>query len=363
MSQDTDQRWMELALRIARQGLGRVAPNPTVGCVIVKDGRILGRARTADGGRPHAETRALAQAGRAARGATAYVTLEPCAHTGKTPPCADALIAAGVARIVCALPDPDNRVAGRGFEMLRAAGILVGTGLMAKDAAALNAGYLKHRQQGLPWLTLKLATSLDGRIATESGESRWITGPDARQYLHLMRSQFDAVLIGAGTARADNPMLDIRLQGHSGPQPARVVMSRGLDLPLESRLMATARNIRTILLCGKDCPQPKRQSFVDQGAEVISCTADQPETALRKLAECGLTRVLCEGGGQLAASLIAAQLVDELALFNAGLVLGASGRAAIGPLNLGALAAHPRFHLISAQRIGTDTLTRWHQAS
>lgn len=346
-------------MRIAQRGLGRVAPNPAVGCVIVKDGRILGRARTADGGRPHAETQALFQAGTGAKGATAYITLEPCAHTGKTPPCANALIAAGIARVVCALPDPDTRVAGRGFEMLRAAGIVVDTGLMAEDAAALNAGYLKHRQFGLPFLTLKLATSLDGRIATQTGESRWITGPAARQYLHLMRSQHDAVLIGAGTARSDDPMLDIRLQGYAGPHPARVVVSHGLDIPLQGRLMASAHEIRTILLCADNCPQPQRDRFTEMGAEVISCTPQQPETALRKLAERGLTRVLCEGGGMLAASLIKAQLVDEFAIFTAGLALGATGRAAIGPLDIDAMADHPRFQLHSTQRIGADVLTCW----
>ncbi|MDT8342945.1 MAG: bifunctional diaminohydroxyphosphoribosylaminopyrimidine deaminase/5-amino-6-(5-phosphoribosylamino)uracil reductase RibD, partial [Thermohalobaculum sp.] len=207
-----DRRWMAMALGLARRGLGRVAPNPAVAALIVAEGQLLGRGVTAPGGRPHAEALALAQAmdlggPDAARGATAYVTLEPCAHHGLTPPCAEALAAAGIARLVCPLSDPDPRVSGRGFVHLRAAGIAVETGLMAAEAAALNAGFLSRITRARPHLTLKLATTLDGRIATASGESRWITGPGARLRVHALRARADAILIGAGTARADDPML------------------------------------------------------------------------------------------------------------------------------------------------------------
>ena len=204
---------MRAALALARRGLGRVAPNPAVGCILVRDGIVVGRGWTQPGGRPHAETEALRRAGAAAAGAVAYVTLEPCAHHGSTPPCADALIAAGVSRVVVAIEDPDPRVAGRGLARLTAAGISVETGVCADEAGRLNAGFLKRIEHGLPLVTLKLATSLDGKIATHAGESQWITGEDARARGHLLRAQTDAIMIGSGTAQIDNPLLTCRLPG------------------------------------------------------------------------------------------------------------------------------------------------------
>jgi diaminohydroxyphosphoribosylaminopyrimidine deaminase/5-amino-6-(5-phosphoribosylamino)uracil reductase len=212
-----DERWMGLALALGRRGMGRVWPNPAVGCVIVRDGRVLGRGWTTDGGRPHAETQALAQAGDA-RGAVAYVTLEPCAHYGRTPPCAGALVAAGVARVVVATGDPDPRVAGRGLAILREAGIAVATGVREGEARRDHAGFLLRVTQARPFVTLKLAASLDGRIATASAESRWITGPAARTTVHAMRARHDAVMVGGGTARADDPLLTVRGMG-ARPQP------------------------------------------------------------------------------------------------------------------------------------------------
>jgi len=357
--QPDDARWMALALRYAHRGLGRVAPNPAVGCVIIKNGRVLAAARTADGGRPHAETVALAKAGVAAHGATAYVTLEPCAHIGKTPPCCEALIAAGIKRVVCALQDPDSRVSGLGFAKLRAANVAVDKGVLAAEAFALNAGYLKLRRTGLPWLTLKLATSLDGRIATQSGESRWITGPMARTRLHLMRAQNDAVMVGAGTARADDPMLDVRLQGYGGPLPVRIVISAALNLPRDSRLAKTARFQRVVLLCDETAPAETQSYWRNAGAEVIQCNTASPDAALRALGALGLTRVLCEGGGHLAASLLRAGLVDRLVLFTAGLALGATGLPAIAALGLASLAEHPRFQMISTENLADDVLSHW----
>ena len=224
MADEQDLRWMRAALSMARRAVGRTAPNPAVGCVIVKDGAALGRGFTQPSGRPHAETVALAQAEAlfgpgAARGATAYVTLEPCAHHGRTPPCADALVAAGVARVVCAAGDPDPRVDGRGFARLRASGVAVETGVLAAEAEALNAGFLSRHRRGRPWLTLKLAASLDGRIATRSGASKWITGERARARVHLMRAEHDAILVGIGTVRADDPALDVRLPGMEDRSP------------------------------------------------------------------------------------------------------------------------------------------------
>ncbi|MEL7089461.1 MAG: bifunctional diaminohydroxyphosphoribosylaminopyrimidine deaminase/5-amino-6-(5-phosphoribosylamino)uracil reductase RibD, partial [Planctomycetota bacterium] len=216
---------MALALSLAARGLGQVAPNPAVGCVIVRDGRVVGRGWTQPGGRPHAEAVALSEAGESARGGTAYVTLEPCAHHGKTPPCAEALVEAGVARCVVAIGDPDERVAGRGLQILRDAGIAVDLGRMAPEAARLQRGFLRVKTGGLPFVTLKLATSLDGRIATASGESQWITGPAARHVVHRLRGSHDAVMVGGGTARADDPSLTVRGFGERR-QPVRVVLSR-----------------------------------------------------------------------------------------------------------------------------------------
>jgi diaminohydroxyphosphoribosylaminopyrimidine deaminase/5-amino-6-(5-phosphoribosylamino)uracil reductase len=361
---------MAHALALAARGLGRTWPNPAVGCVIVAEGisgpgggRIVGRGFTQPGGRPHAEPMALAQAGPRARGATAYVTLEPCAHHGQTPPCAEALVAAGVARVVTALTDPDPRVAGRGHAMLRAAGIEVTESVLADPARRLNAGFLKRVTQGLPFVTLKLATSLDGRIATATGQSRWITGPLARRAVHAMRLAHDAVLIGAGTARADDPDLTARDIG-AGHQPVRLVMDSRLSLSPDSRLGATARQHPVWLLHGETAPAAARAAWAATGARLIETPARpggglDPTAALRALAELGLTRILCEGGGQLAASLLAAHLVDDIAQFTAGLALGADGLPGLGPLPVPDLTQAPRFRLTETRSLGPDTLTLW----
>ena len=322
---------MDHALRLARRGLGNVWPNPAVGCVLVREGRVVGRGWTQPGGRPHAERMALDAAGAAARGATAYVTLEPCAHHGRTPPCAEALIAAGVTRVVSALTDPDPRVTGRGHAMLRAAGIGVTEGVRADAAAALQRGFLTRVTLGRPMVTLKLATSFDGRIATGSGESRWITGEAARRHVHALRLTHDAVMVGGGTARADLPALNIRGFG-AVRQPVRVVIANAPipDLPPEDE----AHGPLWIL------PGPL------------------PE-ALAELGRRGLTRVLCEGGGQLAAGLLGAGLVDELVGYTAGVLLGGDGRAAVGPLGLQHLSDAPRFRLAEARPLGGDLFHRW----
>ncbi len=350
---------MPLALGLARRGLGRVWPNPAVGCVIVKSGRIVGRGWTQPGGRPHAETVALAQAGGAARGATVYVSLEPCAHHGKTPPCAEALIAAGVARVVSALEDPDARVSGRGHAMLRDAGITVETGVMAAEAERLQRGFLSRLRTGRPMVTLKLAMSLDGRIATGSGESRWITGSEARRHVHAMRASHDAVLVGAGTARADDPDLTVRGLGVAH-QPVRVVVSHGLDLAAARKLHATARDVPVWLVHDRSASDAVRRHWEAAGARLIAVEEGSPAPdVLDALGAEGITRVFCEGGGQLAAALLGSECVDEIALFTAGLALGADGRAGIGALGLGTLAEVGRFRLITVERVGGDTLSLW----
>ncbi len=233
-----DRRHMAHAIALGARGLGRVWPNPAVGCVIVRNGRVVGRGHTADGGRPHAETQALAIAGAQAKGATAYVSLEPCAHQGETPPCTEALVSAGISKVVVAFEDPDQRVAGRGLQALRDAGLDVECGLLEAKARDAQAGFLSRIEKGRPWLTLKLAATLDGRIATATGESQWITGPEARRAVHAMRMRHDAVMVGGGTARADDPTLTVRGIG-ADRQPVRIVVSRRANLPTPSRLTET----------------------------------------------------------------------------------------------------------------------------
>jgi diaminohydroxyphosphoribosylaminopyrimidine deaminase / 5-amino-6-(5-phosphoribosylamino)uracil reductase len=363
MGMGEDDRWMRLAIALGARGLGRVWPNPAVGCVIVKAGRVLGRGWTQEGGRPHAETMALAQAGGQVRGATAYVSLEPCSHHGQTPPCADALIAAGLARVVVGLGDPDPRVAGRGLAALRDAGIQVTEGVCAPEAQRAHRGFLTRVGQGRPMLTLKLATSADGRIATASGESQWITGAQARAWVHGMRACHDAVLVGAGTARADDPSLTVRGLGISH-QPVRIVLSRRLDLPLDSALIRSARDIPVWLCHGPDAPEAAKTAWEAAGARLIAATTGlggqlDLGAVMTALGAAGLTRVFCEGGGMLAASLLGADLVDDLALITAGMVLGAEGTPAVGAMGIAALAEAPRFALTETRALGGDVLSLW----
>lgn len=353
---------MKHALALAARGLGRTWPNPAVGCVIVGQGRILGRGFTQAGGRPHAETMALAQAGQGARGATAYVTLEPCSHHGKTPPCANALIAAGIARVVTAQTDPDPRVSGRGHALLRAAGIAVTEGVCGAEARTLQAGFLKRVTQGLPFVTLKLASTLDGRIATATGESRWITQPPARRAVHAMRMTHDAVLTSSATAIADDPDLTVRDLG-SAHQPLRILCDAALKHRPDSRLGRTAREHPVWLLHTAAAPEARRKAWDETGAQRAELAANGPHldlaAAFRHLADQGLTRILIEAGGTFAASLIRARLVDELALFTAGALIGSEGTPVLGPLALTALSDAPRPTLIGTETHGPDILSRW----
>lgn len=359
----THERWMRLAISLGARGLGQVWPNPAVGCVIVRDGRVVGRGVTQLGGRPHAEPGALAQAGAAARGADVYVSLEPCSHHGKTPPCAEALIEAGVARVFTALEDPDPRVAGRGHDMLRAAGIKVHTDILASQAARAQVGFLSRIRRGRPLLTLKLATSLDGRIATASGESQWITGPEARRVVHAMRARHDAVLVGAGTARADDPSLTVRDMGVTR-QPVRMVASRRLDLPVNSTLARTAGESPVWILHGRNVDAEAHAAWSKTGARLVEVGGPRgrdldPMTMLEKLGNEGITRVFCEGGGALAASLLNAGAVDRLVLFSAGMSLGAEGRPSLGALGLDCLADARRFQLSDTRQVGGDVMQVW----
>lgn len=364
MSQ-SDARFMDRALELAARGLGNTWPNPSVGCVLVQGETIVGEGWTQPGGRPHAEVHALGNAGANARGATAYVTLEPCAHQGRTGPCAVALAEAGVARVVVALGDPDPRVSGRGLKILHDAGITAETGMRAQEAARLNAGFLNRIHTGKPRVTLKLASTLDGRIALANGQSRWITGPEARRFVHGLRATSDAVLIGAGTARADNPRLDVR-EGHQTPRPpVRIVADPGLSLPLTGHLAETAGQQPLWLLhTGHDHAPARADALRGLGAEMIKVKRDRNGTldlhdALSSLGDRGLTSILCEGGGRLAAGLINEELVDELILITAGKIIGAEGIPNVGPLGATDLGRVPRFRPVEHRLLGEDILSRW----
>lgn len=358
-----DRRFMALALDLAVRGLGNVWPNPAVGCVIVNAGRVVGRGWTQPGGRPHAETVALAQANALARGATAYVTLEPCAHHGKTPPCAVALVAAGVGRVVTALTDPDPRVAGAGHAILRAAGIPVTEGIMEAEARQANAGFLSRVTRGRPHVTLKLATTIDGRIATAAGESRWITGAVSRRHVHALRMQSDAVMIGSGTARADDPELTARDMG-ARHQPVRVVLDSRLTLDVGGRLGHTAGGVPLWLCHAPDAPAERKAAWQAAGARLIPVPSAEAGldigAVLEALGAAGLTRVMCEGGANLAATLIRGGLADELWLYTAGRMLGGDAHAAVGPLGIQHMPqGRPEFELVAQDRLGDDLFSRW----
>jgi diaminohydroxyphosphoribosylaminopyrimidine deaminase/5-amino-6-(5-phosphoribosylamino)uracil reductase len=333
---------MAAALALSTRGRGRTAPNPNVGCVIVREGRIVGRGWTQPGGRPHAEAMALTQAGEAARGATVYVTLEPCAHEGaRGPACSHLLIEAGVARVLVALGDPDPRTNGAGIARLEAAGVAVTVGILAGEARQAMAGFLTRQALGRPQVTLKLATSLDGCIALASGESRWITGPEARAHAHLERARHEAILVGRGTFEADAPMLDVRLPGLENRSPQRVLLTRH---PRES---------------GGPSPELSRGLHRqglgprfrgdDEGWEGIASPAD-----IAKLD--GIDHLMIEGGAQTAASFLAADLVDRLLLYRAPILIG-GGKPALGDIGLADLAAaHGRWRLADARHLGSDRL-------
>ncbi|MFK7869911.1 MAG: bifunctional diaminohydroxyphosphoribosylaminopyrimidine deaminase/5-amino-6-(5-phosphoribosylamino)uracil reductase RibD [Roseobacter sp.] len=353
---------MAHALCLGRRGMGQTAPNPAVGCVIVKGGRVVGRGWTQPGGRPHAEVMALKQAGEAVRGADVYVTLEPCAHHGKTGPCAEALARAGVARVVVAVRDPDPRVNGRGIDLLQAHGIAVEVGMLEAEALADHAGFIARVTLGRPRVTLKLASSFDGRIATGTGESQWITGPLARRAVHAQRARHDAVMVGGGTARKDDPALTVRGLGMSR-QPQRVVVSRRLDIPLMSKLAVTAQDVPVVLCHGSDADRALMQTWRDLGATLVECQTHggqlDPASVLARLAEQGINRVFCEGGSALAASLLEADLVDDLVGFTAGLAIGAEGLPSIGALGLDRLQQAPRFTLMEVSHSGGDIVHVW----
>lgn len=322
-----DEKWMDVALVHARSG--RPSPNPHVGAVIVKDGELLAAGHHEAAGADHAEVAAIKAAGNKAKGATLYVTLEPCNHHGRTAPCTDAILAAKIPRVVIGCRDPNPHVEGLGIEKLRAAGVDVVLGVREQQSRASIAPWTKHITVGLPYLSLKLGLSLDGRIATRSGASKWVTGPDARARVHLLRARNDAVAIGIGTAVADDPRLTVR--DAPGNSPMRVVFDTNLRIPPASRLVATAREIPTLVLCGTDAPADAEEHLLALGVE-IARTPQSTEgrldvlLALRLLAGRGVVSLMVEGGAELAGSFLAARLVDELHAYIAPILLGPRGR-------------------------------------
>lgn len=353
-SPQDDQRWMRAALALARRGEGRTCPNPAVGCVIVRNGCLMGRGWTRPGGRPHAETVALNDAGGTAAGATAYVTLEPCSHHGKTPPCADALISAGISRVVVAITDPDDRVSGQGIERLKAAGIAVTTGVLGDEVASFYAAYIRHRLTGLPLVTIKLATSLDGRIALADGTSQWITSAVSRARVHLMRSRTDAIMTSAATVLADNPTLNCRLPGVEGCQPLRVVVSTGLALDPSGNLRQSLDQGPVLHLHSDDLAPT-------DGIEQIRVAAagnGKPDLSavMRALGERGITSVMVEAGGRFAASLIREGLVQRLVWMRSAMLIGHDGLPAIADLGLEKLAEGHDFKRVALYPSGPDTV-------
>ncbi len=350
---------MRHALRLASRALGNVAPNPAVGCVIVApDGRIVGRGQTQAGGRPHAEAVALSQAGELARGATAYVTLEPCSHHGQTPPCADALATAGLARVVGAAIDPDARVAGKGFARLESAGIKVTRGVLEAEARELNLGFFRRVVEGRPLVALKIAQSADGYVADAKGNSRWITSEAARNHGHLLRARHDAILVGVGTVLADDPELTCRLPGLEQRSPLRIILDSQLRTPVGSKLVRTAREHPTIIFTVE---QGGGDALAAQGVSIERVQADEagrPDIAavLQALASRGLTRLLVEGGPGVQASFLARKLVDVIHVYRAPLLIGAGGRPAIESTSPTELTAAPRLKLIERLAFGPDIL-------
>jgi diaminohydroxyphosphoribosylaminopyrimidine deaminase/5-amino-6-(5-phosphoribosylamino)uracil reductase len=360
-----DHRFMQLALALGRRGLGRTWPNPAVGAVVVKDGMILGRGWTQPGGRPHAETEALKRAGKEAKGATLYVTLEPCSHQGKTPPCVDAIIRSGIVRVVSSLEDPNPEVAGQGYGKLRERGIAVETGLGADEAAHQHAGHLRRMRERRPQVLLKLAASSDGKAGLPGRKPAGITGELARARVHQMRAEADAILVGIGTVLSDDPHLTCRLPGMIERSPVRVILDAKLRIPLATSLVGTARDTPTWVFTMPASSAMAEDILKAKGVEVFRVEGKDGRldlaAVLTALAGRGITRLMVEGGPTVAASFLKADLVDEAALFRSPNPLGA-GIDALEGLPLTALTKSPKLKPVASETVGTDTLELFERA-
>jgi diaminohydroxyphosphoribosylaminopyrimidine deaminase / 5-amino-6-(5-phosphoribosylamino)uracil reductase len=366
-----DARFMDMALALGRRGLGRTWPNPSVGAVVVRHETggpvIVGRGWTQPGGRPHAESEALRRAGRAARGATVYTSLEPCSHHGKTPPCADAIVAAGVARVVSALEDPNPEVGGAGHARLRAGGVAVEVGLGAAEARRIHAGHIRRLAEGRPHVILKLAVSADGKAGLARRRPAAITGEEARGRVHMLRAASDAVLIGIGTALADDPLLTCRLPGMTDRSPVRVVLDARLELPPDGKLASTVRDAPVWAIAVDGADAGKDEALRARGVEVLHGDARSGRIdlggALRLLARRGITRVLVEGGPRVAAAFLAADLVDEAILLRGPALIGADGIDALDGLPLSALTRPARLVSRGVETIGADTVETFERSN
>lgn len=358
-----DERFMRLALALGRRGLGNTWPNPAVGAVVVKDGVIIGRGWTQPGGRPHAETQALKRSGEAAKGATLYVSLEPCSHRGKTAPCADAIIRAEVARVVSALEDPNPEVAGSGHRKLADKGVQVDVGLGGEAARRVHAGHIRRITDGRPHVMLKLAISADGKSGGEGRRPITITGEAARERVFQMRAQSDAILIGIGTVLTDNPALTCRLPGMFDRSPLRVILDSQLKLPLASHVVATVRETPTWVFAAQSASQLAGEILEERGARVFRIGSDKGgldlAEMLKILAGEGITRLMVEGGPRVAASFVEADLVDEALLFHAGKTIGEQGVDALEGLPLSAITQCGALHAAGSEQIGPDRLDRF----
>ena len=354
-------RFMQAALSLARRNLGQTWPNPCVGAVIVKDGQIIAQGVTARGGRPHAETEALAQIGGDAKGATLYVTLEPCSHHGKTPPCADAVIASGITRVVVACRDPNPLVAGKGIALLKPTNIEVIEGVCENEAREINRGFFSVIEKKRPFISLKIATSLDGKVATASGESQWITGEAARAYGHGLRSRYDAIATGIGTVLADDPQLTCRLSGREHASPVRVVFDSDGRLPADSQLAKTSKEMPVWLLTsssrrkpGSSLPDSVRVFDMDPG---FRRDDEIPiENAVKYLAEQGITRFLVEAGPRLSTAFLQSGLVDRMYWFRAPIVIGSDGLDVVNNGFAATLAQLRIWQRLEYITLGNDTL-------
>jgi diaminohydroxyphosphoribosylaminopyrimidine deaminase/5-amino-6-(5-phosphoribosylamino)uracil reductase len=359
MSSDLDNRFMALALNLGRRGLGNAWPNPAVGAVVVKDGIVIARGWTQPGGRPHAEVEALRRAGEAARGATLYATLEPCSHHGKTPPCVDAILAAGIARVVSALEDPNPKIAGEGHAQLRRQGVAIDVGLGRETALRDHAGHFRRVRDGRPHVTLKLAVSADGKAGLPGRKPATITGAASRARVHLMRAMNDAVLTGIGTVLSDDPQLDCRLPGMAQRSPVRVVLDSGLRLPPRSRLADSATRTLDWVFIDESAKPDHEQELTSGGVEVLRVPGAKGRldlvAVLRGLAGRGITRVMVEAGPILSAAFLSADLVDEAALFRSAKTIG-EGIDALEGLPLSALTLSPRLRLVGSEQVGEDAL-------
>ncbi len=358
---NTDESFMEMALRLAVKAKGRTSPNPLVGAVIVKDGQVVGRGYHKKAGTPHAEVNALADAGDAAHGSTIYVTLEPCNHQGRTPPCTQAIIQSGLRKVVVGMPDPNPQVAGGGSRFLASQGIEVISGILEDECRLINRPFQKMITTSRPWVIMKAGVSLDGRIAAENGNPGWITNEESRRYTHRLRDEVDGILIGIGTALADDPSLTTRLSGSGHRDPVRIILDAGLRLPINARMLRQDSQAETLVFCGTNVSPDKINDLRGAGAVPITVTATADgrldlNDILQELGRRQMSSILVEGGSHVHASFLAQGLVDQVNLFYGPFFIGSEGIPVADALGLSAIEDAPRLKEITTRRFGSDVM-------